>query len=58
MSLGEKPAMNICIERAKVWFENHPKAKQWMWFVALWCGGLGTVLAVSYPIKWLIKSMG
>ena len=50
--------MNICIKRSQEWLEQHPKAKQWAWFIVLWCGGLGTVLAASYPIKWFIKSIG
>lgn len=24
---------------------------QWLWFIGLWCGGLGIVLALSYIIK-------
>jgi hypothetical protein len=27
------------------------KQKQWAWFVALWCGGLLTVLTLSSIIK-------
>lgn len=46
--------MNTCIK----WFNSHSKAKQWAWFIALWCGGLFAVMAMAYPIKWLIKSMG
>jgi hypothetical protein len=34
-----------------------PRAKEWVWFAALWCGGLFTALAMAYPIKWLIRHM-
>lgn len=50
--------MNICIKRSRDWLNAHPKAKQWVWFIALWCSGLFTVMAAAYPIKWLIRSMG
>lgn len=33
----------------------HPKLQQWLWFIALWFGGLFTVLVLTYPIKLLIK---
>jgi len=46
--------MNTCIK----WFQAHPKAKQWAWFAALWCGGLFVALAAAYPIKLLIRFMG
>lgn len=58
MFLEEKALMNIYIKYIKNWINFSPKRKQWMWFVILWCGGLFSVLAVSYPIKLLIKSMG
>ncbi len=50
--------MNICIKRAEIWFNTHPKVKQWAWFITLWCGGLFTAMAAAYPIKWLIRIMG
>lgn len=49
--------MNICINNIHTWLNRHPKAKQWLWFVILWVGGLTTVLVIAYPIKWVIKSM-
>lgn len=49
--------MNIFIKDIQKWLNEHPKAKQWGWFVILWCAGLGTVLVLTYPIKLLIKSM-
>lgn len=49
--------MNICIKPVRAWLNKHPKAKQWVWFGALWLGGLMTVMAVAYPIKWIIKNM-
>jgi uncharacterized membrane protein len=49
--------MNTAIEKISLWFDRHPKARQWAWFVALWCGGLFTVMACAYPIKWLMKNM-
>lgn len=50
--------MNTII-KAKVesWLNEHPKAKQWVWFIVLWIGGLVTVLSLTYPIKLLIKSL-
>lgn len=43
--------MNPCIK----WLKKHPKLKQWLWFVALWCGGLAAVSAIAYPIKLLMR---
>lgn len=34
-----------------------PKQKQWLWFIALWCGGFLTLLAISSVIK-LIMNIG
>jgi hypothetical protein len=31
------------------------KFKQWMWFVALWCGGLLSVFALSMIIKMIMN---
>ena len=49
--------MNTCIKSARHWLDQRPKAKQWAWFVALWLGGLMTVMAMAYPIKWLMKTI-
>jgi uncharacterized membrane protein len=49
--------MNTCIKPTLAWLDKHPKAKQWLWFVALWCGGLFTVTVLAYPIKWLMKAI-
>ena len=34
-------------------FSQHlsKRQKQWLWFIALWFSGLGTVLLISYVIK-------
>lgn len=39
----------------KTWLDQHIAVKQWLWFIALWVGGLVTVLAVTYPLKLLVK---
>lgn len=31
------------------------KQKQWLWFVGLWCGGLGAALLLGGAIKLLMK---
>ena len=49
--------MNICIKKLESWFDRHPKAREWAWFIALWCAGLLTVTAFAYPIKWIIKAI-
>ena len=30
------------------------KKRQWLWFAALWCGGLITAFLLSYLARWLI----
>ena len=30
------------------------KQRQWLWFAALWCGGLITVLLLAYLDRWMI----
>jgi hypothetical protein len=31
-----------------------PKARQWMWFAALWAGGVGVTALVAWTIRlWL-----
>ncbi len=32
-----------------------PKAKQWLWFIILWCSSLLAVFALTYPLKFLIN---
>jgi hypothetical protein len=52
--------MNTCtsiIQTCQQWLNDRPKIKEWSWFLALWLGGLLTVSAIAYPIKWIIKSM-
>jgi hypothetical protein len=49
--------MNTSINAVKTWLNHRPKARQWAWFAVLWLAGLLTVLAVAYPIKWIIKNM-
>jgi hypothetical protein len=48
--------MNICI-KIYVWIKEREKARQWCWFLLLWLVGLATVMALAYPIKWLMKSL-
>ncbi len=45
--------MNI---RIKQWLMQHPKIRQWLWFIVLWISGLLTVIALTYPIKILMNS--
>lgn len=49
--------MNTCTKAMARWFAQHPKTREWAWFVTLWFGGLLAATALAYPIKWLIKSM-
>ena len=30
------------------------KKRQWLWFAALWCGGLAATLALSYLLRWIV----
>jgi hypothetical protein len=30
------------------------KQRQWLWFAALWCGGLIAAILLSYLARWLI----
>ena len=32
-----------------------PKARQWLWFVGLWAGGVGVTGLVGYAIKFWLK---
>lgn len=29
-------------------------AKQWLWFIALWCGGLVSTATLAYAIRWFL----
>lgn len=49
--------MNPCIDRLRGWLQRHPAASQWLWFAALWLGGLCAAMLLAYPIKLLIRSM-
>jgi hypothetical protein len=31
------------------------KQRQWLWFVALWCGGLIATLLLTYLARWVIS---
>jgi len=31
------------------------KKKQWLWFVALWCGGLAAMFLLAAAARWLVK---
>lgn len=35
--------------------ETHPKLRQWLWFIGLWCGGFLAMAALAAPIKLLIR---
>lgn len=50
--------MNTCIERVANWLNHHKKVREWCWFFLLWFSGLFAVVAMSYPIKLLIRAMG
>lgn len=47
--------MNRCIKTTIAWINKYPKLKQWLWFIGLWCGGLSTVLAFSYLVKFMMR---
>ena len=32
------------------------KQRQWLWFVALWIGGLMAAFLLSYLVRWLISN--
>ena len=32
------------------------KQRQWLWFAALWCGGLIAVFLLSFLARWLISN--
>lgn len=49
MSICTKPAIGN-------WLKAHPKTREWLWFVGLWCLGLAAVSAMAYPIKLLVRA--
>ena len=50
--------MNICINKILAISRNlNPKLQQWLWFAGLWFLGLVSVVAITIPIKLLIKYM-
>lgn len=34
---------------------KNEKLRQWLWFIALWLGGLCTALGIGYAIKFLMR---
>lgn len=34
------------------------KQRQWLWFAALWCGGLLSVLTLGYGLKFFMALLG
>ena len=42
-------------KRLLSYLKTSPILSQWLWFIILWSGGLGSVLLLTYPIKLLIK---
>ena len=48
--------MNIRIKHSiQTWLAVHCRARQWLWFIALWLSGLLAVSLLTYPIKLLIN---
>ncbi len=40
--------MKLCIN----WLEQRTeKQRQWLWFILLWCGGLGSVMFLGLIIR-------
>ena len=29
--------------------------QEWLWFIALWCGGLAAASLLGYVVRWMIK---
>lgn len=57
MSLEVKQMISTHIIKPKInsWLNKHPKAKEWLWFVGLWFGGLFSLYLVSSIIKLMMK---
>ncbi len=49
--------MKKCIDWIENGVKSYPEVKSWLWFVVLWFFGLFSVLAITYPIKILIKTI-
>jgi hypothetical protein len=32
------------------------RQRQWVWFAALWCGGIVAALLLAYGAKWLVEN--
>jgi len=47
--------MKPIISNITIWLNGHVEAKQWVWFIVLWLCGLFTVVAITYPLKLLMK---
>ncbi|WP_157010381.1 hypothetical protein [Legionella fallonii] len=48
--------MNMSIKKKLTRFlQTHPKTRQWLWFIFLWCVGLLSAMAIAFPVKVLIK---
>jgi hypothetical protein len=30
------------------------KQRQWLWFAALWCGGIAGAFFLAYAVRWVI----
>jgi len=44
--------INCYIDCCSEWFQRRSeKQKQWLWFVALWCFGLGSVMLLGFIIR-------
>ena len=33
------------------------KQRQWLWFAALWCGGLAATLMLARLVRWVLKTL-
>lgn len=49
--------MKQCIEALQKQINHHPRLKQWLWFVGLWCGGLLSVLLLASFLKMIINAI-
>lgn len=49
--------IDTAMDTARAWIARHEGTRQWLWFIALWLGGLLAVSLVAYPIKGLIRFM-